>query len=249
MLNAAVTSASIRCNASRTAFRQHSPARRPRPRPRRAAPVPTRAFGHPACFHITILVIHPCRFRRWPTAARCFQLVPLSSPVAGAWPRRDLSRFPRPDQGPAAALPTACFRLWGRRRVLRRLCRRIQGRSACGPVAHRQRPVGVFLGRSRICDARSVRAHSPVLRHRHPIRLFHLSPRLLFTAARTTCRWGTARKVRFYVTFRAITCAFARSMLTLRPATPTAPAVNPSPCAAARGSGSGRTRSPRRHRA
>ena len=185
MLNAAATSASIRCTTSRTISRWPSPARRPRPRPRRAAPVPTRALGHPACFHITILVIQPCRFRLWSTAERCFRLFPLSSPVAGAWTGRDLLRFSRLLQGSGSAMPVASLRLWGRRRARCRLCPRRQGRSACRVVAPQQRPVGVFLGRSWVCDARSVGAHSPVLRHRRPICLFYLSPRPLVSAART----------------------------------------------------------------
>lgn len=64
-----------------------------------------------------------------------------------------------------------------------------------------------------------------------------------------TRRSGTAAKVRFYVTFRGVSGASVRAMLIPRPATPTAPAVNPSPCALAREGGGGRTRSPRRHRA
>jgi hypothetical protein len=49
--------------------------------------------------------------------------------------------------------------------------------------------------------------------------------------------------VRFYVSFRGVSGASVRVMLIPRPAIPTAPAVNPSPCAVAREGGGGRTRS------
>jgi hypothetical protein len=179
--------------------------------------------------------MQPCRFRLWSTAERCFRLFPLSSPVAGAWTGRDLLRFSRLLQGSGSAMPVASLRLWGRRRARCRLCPRRQGRSACRVVAPQQRPVAVLsrsirglrraLGRRAFACAAAPLPDSPVPSE---------SAAALQRRTRTRRR-GTARKVRFSVTFRAITCASARSMLIPRPATPTAPAVNPSPCAAARG--------------